>query len=389
MLRDSISVGINKSGRLATAAALGVCLLISLPISTAGQQQADPLVTDVPLEMKIGQLLMVGFRGTTLTEDHFILRDLRQHHLGGVILFDYDLALKQADRNIRSPEQLKRLIASLQDAATIPLLVAVDQEGGRVARLKPVHGFAPTPSHAQLGRKNDLRATYAAGATIAADLAATGINLNFAPVVDLCVNPDNPVIARLERCFSHQPNSVTRHAQQFIQAHQDQGVITVIKHFPGHGSSQQDSHLGFVDVTSSWTAAELGPYIDLIAAGKAEAIMTAHVFNAILDADHPATLSSPTITELLRKELGFDGVVISDDLQMGAITERYGLEQAVQLALEAGVDILLFGNNLDYDPEIVPRATEAIRQLVMTGVIPAARIDQSYRRVMQLKEHAE
>jgi beta-N-acetylhexosaminidase len=204
-------------------------------------------------------------------------------------------------------------------------------------------------------------------------------------VVDLCSNPDNPVIARLERCFSAQPAQVTRHAQQFIQAHQDQGVISVIKHFPGHGSSQKDSHLGFVDVSTSWKPAELTPYIALIAAGKAEAIMTAHVFNATLDADHPATLSRFTITGLLRKQLGFKGVVFSDDLQMKAVTEHYGLDEAVRLAIEAGVDILLFGNNLEYDSEIVPRVVGIIRDLVAVGKISEERIDESYRRILRLK----
>ncbi|HMB15983.1 MAG TPA: glycoside hydrolase family 3 protein [Pelovirga sp.] len=356
-------------------------LFLSLFV-VASVDAAERIMT---LDEKIGQMVMVGFRRTALADDHVILRDIRHHHLGGVILFDYDVALNQADRNIRSPEQLKRLVASLQDAATIPLLVAVDQEGGRVVRLKPVHGFAPKPSHAELGRNGDLQATYAAGKNIAATLAEMGINVNFAPVVDLCSNPDNPVIARLDRCFSDQSDSVIRHARQFIQAHQDHGVISVIKHFPGHGSSHGDSHLGFTDVSISWTPAELTPYVDLIGAGRVNALMTAHVFNITLDADHPATLSYPTTTGILREQLGFDGVIFSDDLQMKAITEHYGLDQAVQLALEAGIDILLFGNNLDYDPEIVARVVHIIRDLVATGVICESRIDESYRRIMRLK----
>jgi beta-N-acetylhexosaminidase len=359
-----------------------LCLFLFFGAGSSTAATAAPTET---IEQKVGQMLMVGFRGTTLDDDHGILRDIRRHHLGGVILFDYDVVLKQTGRNLRSPEQLKHLIASLQNAATIPLLVAVDQEGGRVARLKPVYGFASTPSHTELGMRDDLQATYAAGATIADALAATGINLNFAPVVDLCVNPDNPVIAHLERCFSSQPDAVIRHAQQFIQAHKDHGVISVAKHFPGHGSSQTDSHLGFSDVSASWTPAELSPYGALIGAGGVNAVMTAHVFNATLDADHPATLSYPTITGILRNQLDFDGVVISDDLQMGAIREHYVLDDAVRLALEAGVDILLFGNNLAYDPDIVPRVVNIIRDLVATGVISEGRIDESYRRIMRIK----
>lgn len=367
------------------AAALMFCLLFIPLFSVADQRQTDQPDVAVPLEMKIGQMLMVGFRGTVLNDEHFILRHIRQHHLGGVILFDYDVLTRQPERNISSPQQLKSLIAALQQAATMPLLVAVDQEGGRVVRLKPRHGFARTVSPTELGRLDDPQATYSASAEIAATLAELGINVNFAPVVDLCVNPDNPVIARLERCFSAQPDKVTRHAREFIQAHKAQGVTAVIKHFPGHGSSHSDSHLGFTDVSASWTTQELNPYIDLIGAGEVDAVMTAHVFNANLDIDHPATLSHPTVTGLLRNQLRFDGVVFSDDLQMGAISDHYGLEQAVRLALEAGVDILLFGNNLEYDPEIVPKVVSIIRELVENGAIGEARINESFRRIMRLK----
>ena len=359
-----------------------LCLSLSVATPVFATDQV------VSLDEKIGQMLMVGFRGTVLNDDDFILRDIRRHLLGGVILFDYDVVLKQAERNIRSAAQLTSLITGLQEAAPIPLLVAVDQEGGRVARLKPAYGFTPTLSHAVLGQKDDPSATYAAGAAIAATLADLGINVNFAPVVDLCSNPDNPVIARIGRCFSAQPAQVTRHAQQFIQSHQDLGVISVIKHFPGHGSSQEDSHLGFTDVSTSWTVAELAPYVDLIATGKVDAIMTAHVYNASLDADYPATLSSATITGILRDQLNFAGVVFSDDLQMKAISEHYGLKEAVRLAIEAGVDVLLFGNNLAYDPDIVPRVAGIIRDLVATGVICEGRIDESYRRIMRLKRVA-
>jgi beta-N-acetylhexosaminidase len=193
------------------------------------------------------------------------------------------------------------------------------------------------------------------------------------------------VIAGLERCFSPQPDTVTQHARAFIRAHQEHGVTAVIKHFPGHGSSHSDSHLGFVDVTNFWTESELVPYTKLLETGDVQALMTAHVFNATLDADYPATLSYATIADLLRGRLGFTGVVFSDDLQMGAINEHYGLEEAVRLAIEAGVDILLFGNNLDYDPEIVPRVVNIIRDLTATGVIDKSRIDESYRRIMRLK----
>lgn len=337
------------------------------------------------LNHKIGQMLMVGFRGAEIEQDHFIVRDIRQYHLGGVILFDYDVLTRQSGRNISSPTQLKDLIASLQRAAPRPLLVAVDQEGGQVARLKPERGFAASCSHSALGRLDDLPRTYTEGAAIAAQLNRVGINVNFAPVVDLCSNPDNPVIARLERCFSDQADKVVHHAQEFVRAHNAHGVTAVIKHFPGHGSSQDDSHLGFVDVSDSWTRAELQPYARLIGEGQVAAVMTAHVFNATLDPEHPATLSRSTITGLLRGHLGFDGVVLSDDLQMKAITEYYGLKEAVRLAINAGVDVLLFGNNLEYDPDIVPKVVGIIRELVAAGEISEQQIDESWRRILRLK----
>lgn len=337
------------------------------------------------LDHKIGQMLMVGFRGAELDRDHYILRDIRQYHLGGVILFDYDVLTRQVGRNIRSPVQLKDLIASLQQAAPTPLLVAVDQEGGRVARLKPERGFAETLSHAALGRLDDLSRTYAEGKAIAAPLAAAGINVNLAPVVDLCSNPDNPVIARLERCFSDHADKVTDHAREFVRAHRAYDVVAVIKHFPGHGSSQEDSHLGFVDVSDSWTRTELQPYARMIGEGQVAAVMTAHVFNVALDPEHPATLSHATITDLLRGPLGFDGVVFSDDLQMKAVTEHVGLKEAVRLAINAGVDVLLFGNNLEYDPEIVPKVVGMIREMVAGGEISEGRIDASWQRIVRLK----
>lgn len=338
------------------------------------------------LDRKIGQMLMVGFRGTELQPDAFILEAIRRHHLGGVILFDYDVQQKRPERNITSPRQLQNLIRTLQQAAKVPLLIAVDQEGGRVARLKEKYGFPATPSHRELGQRDDPARTAAEAGRIAATLADVGITVNFAPVVDLCSNPDNPVIARLGRCFSQQPAKVTRHALAYIRAHQQAGVATVLKHFPGHGSSRDDSHLGFTDVTATWAPDELQPYADLIAADAVSAVMTAHVFNAGVDPDHPATLSAATITGMLREQLGFDGVVFSDDLQMAAISEHYGLEQAVRLALLAGVDILLFGNNLNYDPEIVPKVVKIIRELVAAEEISKERIDESCRRIKALKK---
>ncbi len=204
-------------------------------------------------------------------------------------------------------------------------------------------------------------------------------------MVDLCANPNNPIIARYERCFSPNPLVVTDHALQFIQAHHEQQVLCSLKHFPGHGSSTTDSHLGLADVTDTWSRVELEPYVRIIEAGQADAIMTAHVFIANLDDRYPATLSQVTIRGILREELNYDGVVISDDMQMGAIVNHYGFEMAIQKAIEAGVDILAFANNSVYEEDVAGRAIKVIRKLIQAGTIGEPRIDESYRRIQRFK----
>jgi beta-N-acetylhexosaminidase len=333
-------------------------------------------------------MLMVGFRGLKVREDAPIVQDIRERHLGGVVLFDYDVPDDSPVRNIESPVQVQALTASLQAAAPgLPLLVAIDQEGGIIRRLKESFGFPPTVSAQTLGDKDDLAYTREQAALLAKTLAAAGINLNLAPVVDLNTNPDNPIIGQLERSFSADPEVVTRHALAFIQAHHEQGVRCTLKHFPGHGSSTADSHLDMVDVTDTWSRLELEPYARIIAAGLTDAIMTAHIFNTTLDPDAPATLSKPIITGLLREELGYEGVIISDDMQMGAIANHYGFEAALRGTIEAGVDIVAIANNSVYEPEVVARAATLITRWVEEGAISPARIDESYRRIVRLKSY--
>ncbi|GBD13305.1 Beta-hexosaminidase [bacterium HR24] len=203
--------------------------------------------------------------------------------------------------------------------------------------------------------------------------------------MDVNLNPQNPIIGRLGRSFSADPRAVTDHALEFIRAHHQRGVLCTLKHFPGHGSSRADTHLGFVDVTDTWSPVELEPYRHIIAAGEADVVMTAHVFNARLDPDYPATLSRKTIGGLLRGELGFQGVVMSDDLQMGAIRERYSYERAVELCILAGVDLLAIANNSIYEPDIVPRTVDLVERLVRQGRVPEERIRESYARIQRLK----
>jgi beta-N-acetylhexosaminidase len=264
----------------------------------------------------------------------------------------------------------------------------VDQEGGRVNRLKPDYGFPASISHEELGRLDQPAETYRHAAATARTLTSLGFNLNLAPVVDLDANPDNPIIKGKGRSFSGDPEAVARHAAEFVKAHRAHGVLTCAKHFPGHGSAAGDTHLGLADVTATWHERELVPFQRLIEAGLCDVIMSAHVFNRRLDPERPATLSPAVQTGLLRGKLGFKGVICSDDMEMRAISSRYGLEQSIPLAIEAGIDVLCFGNNLSYDPDIAGKAAGIIVRAVKSGRIPESRIDDSYQRVLALKRKA-
>jgi len=341
------------------------------------------------LDVKIGQMLIVGFRGLEVDNMHFIIRDIQEHHLGGVLLSDYDFITRRTVRNIESPSQLKSLIASLKSVSAIPILICIDHEGGIVTRLKELYNFPPTVSHKYLGELNDLEITRKEAALMAKTLADLGINLNLAPVVDLCVNTSNPIIAKLERCFSADPQVVTDHALQFIKAHHEEGVLCALKHFPGHGSSATDSHRGLSDVSDTWSRIELEPFARIIKDKQADAIMTAHLFNFNLDEQFPATLSHKIITGVLRGELNYEGVGISDDLQMGAIINNYSFETAIQKTIEAGVDILIFSNNSVYSEKIVANAIKVIKKLIQSGTISESRVDDSYQRIQQLKKRLQ
>ena len=212
-----------------------------------------------------------------------------------------------------------------------------------------------------------------------------GINLNLAPVADVKVNPFSPIIARLERSFSADPALVALHSGAFLDGLHDKGVRGTLKHFPGHGSAVGDTHLGFVDVTDTWGDGELTPYRTLIGAGKADAIMTAHIFNAKLDPELPATLSPAIVDGLLRQQLGYDGVVISDDMQMRAISDLFKLDKAFELAILAGVDIIAVANTVTYSGTVADRFITTVHRMLDEGIITEERIDQSFRRIARLK----
>jgi beta-N-acetylhexosaminidase len=367
-----------KKQSLLSAALLLLFCLFAVPCYGAVQPDS--------LAIKIGQMLMVGFRGLTVADAPEIAADITERRIGGVVLFEYDVPSRTPLRNISTPEQLSRLTKELQKLSVIPLFIAIDQEGGKVNRLKPARGFPFSVSAQYLGQLNNPDSTRSAALQSARTLKTLHIGMNLAPVADLNSNPANPVIGKLERSFSADPSVVTTNIRLTCDAYRAEGIIPVLKHFPGHGSSTTDTHRDFTDITLSWSDKELEPYRAMIASGYCDAIMTAHVFNANLDPIYPATLSKATIDGLLRGKLGFKGVIISDDMQMRAIADHYGLETAIRLAIDAGVDILLFANNTACDPAITEKATGVIESLLARNIITPERIEQSYCRIMELKQ---
>ncbi len=336
------------------------------------------------LSNEIGQMFLLGFAGCSITADHWLQRAILEDKLGGVILFDRNV--DGSVQNIRSPGQLQELTGQLQAIDTEQLLIAVDQEGGRVCRLKERDGFPRTCCAAASGREKSVRKTAAAAAEMAATLAENGINLNLAPVVDLDLNPDNPIIGRYERSFGSSCDQVVAHALAFIEAHHRQGVGCCLKHFPGHGSAGADSHLGFVDISRDWQQQELEPYKKIFQAGFSGAVMTAHLVHYGLDPSGlPATLSPLIINSLLRRDLAFNGVVMSDDLQMRAISDCFGFKEAVQLAVLAGVDLMVIGNNLVRTDDALGQGIAAVRELLEQGRVAPEQIHTSIQRIAVLR----
>jgi beta-N-acetylhexosaminidase len=319
---------------------------------------------------------MVGFLPNSEFEDT-LYYDLQNRNLGGVVLFAY---------NIDSPSQVFEQTSLLHDAAATPLLIATDQEGGFVARLDEQNGYIKTHSAYQLGTVfNSEDSTRAQANLMASWLNDAGINTNLAPVVDVNVNPTSPAIGRWGRSFSSDPMRVVQHSFWTIDEYENAGIITSLKHFPGHGSALTDSHLGFTDVTSTWSDSELIPYQELISGGYNGMVMTAHIFNSNWDENHPASLSENVIQNLLRDSLGFNGVVLSDEMFMSSISQNYNFEEAVVLAVNAGNDILLFNKNEYNGNSLVAEVVNIIKQKINEGVILENDINQAYARITELK----
>lgn len=334
-----------------------------------------PTAPAVPLRRRVARMLVCGFRGRELAADDPILRAVRVDDLGGVILFA---------RNIESAAQLADLTATLRAAAgERTLLIAVDQEGGAVARLGPEDGFGQTPSAAQVGRRGKSDYALEVGRAVADMLAGAGINLNLAPVVDVNVNPDNPSIGALGRSYSADPDIVVEMAAGFIAGHRERGVLTALKHFPGLGSATGDTDRKFVDVSGTWSQRELEPFRQLIDARLTDMVMVGNALNGQLDAHHPSSLSAST-GGVMREHLGWDGVSITDDLMAGAIRDSYPSAEALRLAIAAGNDLLLLANTGSRPPDVVPGTLDAIVGLVEKGELDEVLIDRATARIATL-----
>lgn len=343
----------------------------------AGGASAVQAAERLTLEQKIGQMVMMGVPGTEAGAQAAEL--IGKYHVGGVMLFA---------ENVASAGQVRELTAALQELARAsgagwPLFIAVDQEGGRVARLR--EGFTPLPSAMALGAAGSGELAEQVGRIAGTELAALGINMNAAPVLDVNNNPHNPVIGT--RSFGERAETVAALGTAWMRGLQKAGVLAVGKHFPGHGDTAVDSHVALPTVAHArerLEAVELVPFRAAIAAGI-DAIMSAHItFPAVEPAPGvPSTLSERVLTGLLRRELGFDGIIMTDALEMKGITSRFSIPEAAVKAVLAGADVVLVAQS-QYN-EDGKRAVERLVQAVRDGIVPEKRIDESVRRIQSVK----
>lgn len=331
------------------------------------------------LDIKIGQMILIGMPKAEL--DPLVLDEVKKGKVGALIFFEKNIPNKP-----NAFASVKSMTWTYQKAASIPLFICIDQEGGKVNRLKEKYGFTKSVTAAALGKSRSLDSVRFYADATAATLAGLGFNVNFAPCVDLAIT-QNTVIYKPERAYSANEDTVALMAKEVVKMHRKYGVLTSLKHFPGHGSSQEDTHFGVADVTATWNERELKPYKTLLDSGYVDAVMTSHIVNKNLDAKGlPGTLSTDILDGILRKRLGFNGVVFSDDMQMHAISKNFGLEESIRLAINAGVDVMCFSNNIaGSDERTVDKVHTIIKKLVQTSQVSPARIDESFQRILQLK----
>lgn len=335
------------------------------------------------LEQMAGQMIVVGFQGDDASDKSVkaLAAEIAAGELGGVMYLK---------ANVKSLKAVQAMNAAFRAASPeLPPLLTLDQEGGAVERLTADVGFEELPSAASVAVNNSPKKAEALYAGMARRIAALGFTVNFGPVADLNVNPKNQVIARFGRAYGKTAATVTDYDRAFIAGHHAAGLITSLKHFPGHGSSTADSHEGFVDISKTWSAAELEPYRVLIAEGVVDTVMVGHLYHDAYAGGGkvklPASLSPEWVDGVLRGELGFAGVVVSDDLEMGAIRKLFDLHDTVVRAVTAGVDVLLFSNTAKYSADLGDRVRAILVAEAESDPAFRARIEASYKRIVALK----
>ncbi len=329
-------------------------------------------------EHAVADMLVLGFLGASRAAPgaQRLATHLEAGLIGGVCFLGH---------NTRSRDGIEGLTRLFRAAgADRKPLICVDQEGGAVQRLGKRSGYAAFPPARAVAARHEPTAAAALYADMARLLTAAGFNLNLAPVVDLRAQPQNPVVARWGRAYGKDGVTVAHYAGAFVAGHREVGVLTALKHFPGHGSTLVDSHSAPVDLTPTWHADELTPFRHLSERGLIDIVMSGHLSHARLTAGLPATVS-PHAVKLLREEIGYRGVVMTDDLDMKAIRSRYTLTDAVVRAIAAGYDLILLSNSLRPDRDLPQRVIAAVKDAVADGRISTAAIDATAQRLAILK----
>jgi len=330
------------------------------------------------LRQKAARMLLMGFIGDNTATDGAaaIAGHLEEGRIGGVLFLRH---------NVRSREGVEGL--TRQFGAIAPdAWMAVDQEGGAVQRLSSDLGYSPIPRAYVISEEQSVDEARLLYSEAAAEFRAAGFNLNLAPVADV-QDDENGVIGRWGRGYGVDGERIADYAGAFIEAFESEGAACAIKHFPGHGRSSGDSHHGFVDISESWSDAELDPFRRLIDAGQAHLIMGGHLTHTGLDpAGNPVTFSHPILTDLLRGQMGYQGALVTDDLDMGAIRENYNQREAVIRSIQAGNDMIMMSNSAEPDPNLPVRFADWIEDAIAAGELTEARIDESVARLTALRQ---
>lgn len=329
-------------------------------------------ISNMSLDEKVGQLVVSGFYGTTLDEN--ILKLIKENKISGVILFE---------RNVKDSNSLLALNNSLKESNKnnkLPLFISTDEEGGSVTRMPK--DIKRIPTNKYIGSLNNKDLSYKVGEILGEQLSYFGFNMNFAPVLDINSNPNNPVIG--DRSFGNNKDIVSNLGTSTMKGIQSKNIISVVKHFPGHGDTSVDSHINLPVVNydiNRLKSFEFVPFKTAIQNG-ADAVMVGHILLPKIDSKYPSSMSYEIVTNILRKDLGFNGLVVSDDMTMGAITENYSIEEASIKAINAGVDLLLVCQKYENTENVL----KALKEAALNGTISKERLDNALYNIISIKE---